>query len=105
MTGKVRVFSGKIRSTMAIMKQDSSCDLEIRDGDPQQGKDRFPCPEKTDAHEKTCQNGLTSHPFSLKLPLSEVRETKMGRILKTLNATKRGVNGRKIFNEINCFTM
>jgi hypothetical protein len=30
-----------------------------------------------------------------------VRETKMGRIPMTLNATKSGIKGKKIFREIN----
>jgi hypothetical protein len=34
-----------------------------------------------------------------------VREVKMGRIPRTLNATKRGMKGRKIFREINCLKM
>jgi hypothetical protein len=33
--------------------------------------------------------------------ISDVSETKMGRIPKALNATKSGINGRKILREIN----
>jgi hypothetical protein len=34
-----------------------------------------------------------------------VREKKMGRIPKTLNATKRGMKGRKILRDNNGFKM
>ena len=37
-------------------EQDSSCDLKVRDGDPQQNKNRFSDCKKPDADQKTCQN-------------------------------------------------
>jgi hypothetical protein len=37
--------------------------------------------------------------------MSEVREEKIGRIPRTLKATKRGIKGKKILKESNCLKM
>lgn len=101
--GNVRVFSGKIISTIEIIKRRIPPAIwKSETAIPNKAKTDFPAPRNPMLARKPVRIDWRITLFRSDCAISDVRETKIGRIPKTLNATKRGIKGKKILREINC---
>jgi hypothetical protein len=102
--GKVRVLSGKINSTMAMIKSRvPPAILKSETEIPSRAKTHFPAPRNQTLTRKAVRVDWRITLLRSDFSISEVNEKKMGRTPKASKATKRGMKGRKISKDVICF--
>jgi hypothetical protein len=103
--GKVRVFSGKIKSTTARIKRrmpPATLKSEIKI--PRKAKTDWPTIRNPRFTKKAVRIDCHTTFLLSEGVLSTVRETKTGRIPRASKATKNGIKGKKISRDMIDFT-
>jgi hypothetical protein len=99
--GKVRVFSGKIKSTTArIKRRIPPATLKSETKIPRKAKTDLPTTKNPMLTKKAVRIDCRTTFLRSGGAISPVRETKIGRIPRVSKATKNGIKGKKILREI-----